>query len=858
MFNQLDENTTLLTPNRRLAAVLLKQHQQYQIDLGKTCWPSLDVLPFSSWIQRLWHEMNANDMVASPVLLSSNQEAMLWREILQQSPTGENLLQLSATAELAKSAWGLMQQWRVDIHDRAMLLTEDSRAFQAWGQEFQKRCHQHHWVDNHAVVNKILLTLNSSLLPKKMMLVGMTEISPLHQLLLDACQALGCEIIRHVPTSRANSIQKIALDDRESEMRTMARWAKKHAGKNIACVVPELEDVRDTVLHIFSEVFSENNSITLDPMQLPFNISAGKSLAAYPVIHTALKLLQALTRETSLVTMSHLIRSPFLGDAETENMSRAHFDMRLRDKNMSSLSLNTLELTDACPALALRIKNAVAYFSQLNKKNQPSVWVTYFIELLTLLGWPGERSLNSQEYQVVQRWLDVLAEFRAFDLILGEQTYTAALNDLVDATIKTPFQQQTPEASIQILGLLEAADLPFDQTWIMGLNDTTWPPSPKPNPFIPQRLQKSLQMPHATAERELAYCQKLTAQFNQSAQHIIYSYPTKNDDAEMRPSSLLKNFTVLNYEQLALDSFTSPADKIYKTQALEFFVDEQAPSIQPHETIRGGTQLFKQQAACPFKAFTELRLHARKIDQPALGLNPKDRGTLVHKALEIFWRDIHDSNQLIKMTQNELQEQIKRVSKQAIRESLRNAPTTRYIKMEEERLQSLLGKWIEKEMTRSPFKVVQIEHEQKITLGPIQATVRVDRIDEIGLGEKIIIDYKTGKHNQIQKWFGDRPDEPQLPLYCISHAEDTVGIAFAQVNPDSMSLIGLCKKELGVASVKNTAGQWEDYVSNWQAVLKQLGQDFYDGIALVDPKDLNETCGYCHLQSVCRIGESVS
>ena len=33
-------------------------------------------------------------------------------------------------------------------------------------------------------------------------------------------------------------------------------------------------------------------------------------------------------------------------------------------------------------------------------------------------------------------------------------------------------------------------------------------------------------------------------------------------------------------------------------------------------------------------------------------------------------------------------------------------------------------------------------------------------------GYYTIIDYKSGKPN-INDWFGDRPKQPQLPLYCI-------------------------------------------------------------------------------------------
>jgi len=39
-------------------------------------------------------------------------------------------------------------------------------------------------------------------------------------------------------------------------------------------------------------------------------------------------------------------------------------------------------------------------------------------------------------------------------------------------------------------------------------------------------------------------------------------------------------------------------------------------------------------------------------------------------------------------------------------------------------------------------------------------------------------------------------------------------------------------------------------------VLNKLGDDFYEGIAIVDPKDKDKTCTRCRLESLCRINEN--
>src|SRR5579872_3712524 len=102
LFQHITSNTTLLTPNRRLSASLLKRYQQFQIAQQKSCWQTLDVLPFSSWLQRMWHDW-AIQQNQTPLLLNTHQEQVLWNEIVAQSPESSYLLQHSAAAELAKS-----------------------------------------------------------------------------------------------------------------------------------------------------------------------------------------------------------------------------------------------------------------------------------------------------------------------------------------------------------------------------------------------------------------------------------------------------------------------------------------------------------------------------------------------------------------------------------------------------------------------------------------------------------------------------------------------------------------------------------------------------------------------------------
>jgi ATP-dependent helicase/nuclease subunit B len=45
-------------------------------------------------------------------------------------------------------------------------------------------------------------------------------------------------------------------------------------------------------------------------------------------------------------------------------------------------------------------------------------------------------------------------------------------------------------------------------------------------------------------------------------------------------------------------------------------------------------------------------------------------------------------------------------------------------------------------------------------------------------------------------------------------------------------------------------------LQSWQNVLLDLGQQFLNGEAQVDPKQYPKTCAFCDLPGLCRIAES--
>jgi RecB family exonuclease len=257
-------------------------------------------------------------------------------------------------------------------------------------------------------------------------------------------------------------------------------------------------------------------------------------------------------------------------------------------------------------------------------------------------------------------------------------------------------------------------------------------------------------------------------------------------------------------------------------------------------------------------------------------LTAAERGSLLHHVLESIWST--DTPEPFRMVALADLKQVIASGRldEALRFHIGNtfAPLAQknaddpwmqaYLESEQRRLLIRLREWMECEAQRQPFEVIAREQRlDDVSVGDLKLHLRADRIDALPDGTRLILDYKTSDVS-TKKWRGERPDEPQLPLYAVyGNVENISGLLFARIRAGKTAFVGRVadarqqlQENLSASSPLVNEPFDDSMRDGWQQALWQLAEEFLHGEASVDPKDGASTCQYCPLPGLCRVAET--
>lgn len=830
-------DTVLLVVNARLGRALQRDWLA-----GQHACPAPRLYLAADWLQAAVQPLWGRGLLAPGRLLGSFEEAWVWQSLVERSEAGQHLLDAYDAARLAMEAHAIQVEWPQPVGDSEH--TQEYQLYLQWQQEFRQHCQHERLLDGARWQDWLRqqILAHSECWPRHLLLAGFDELSPAWSQFLQTLASRGVQLARLQRPAAPPQRQQRAYADSDSELRAAVQWAQERidAGQRVALVLPDLAQRRAHVLRVLDSVLHPE---CLDPAQWErprrYNISLGEPLASQPPVTAALAALRLLLqgRGWELPDAAPWLLSPFL-HATDDALQQASREAGWRRHGTSRLSWQQMQQQDWAQPWC----NARQGLQGISR-GRPSRWASQFAHALQQLDWPGSRQLSSHEYQALTAWQDALHDWALFDECCGELTAAQALQLLNRFMQERVFQvQSSANAPLQILGLLETAGARFDAVWLLSMTDACLPQRPRPNALLPARWQRRHDTPHSSARRESRFARQLLADLERCTPELIASHPQFDGETELRISPLLLDWPA------GISEDCPPAER--PPALFEQIDDSRGLPLPEGRRIRGGARVLELQAILPLWAYAECRLGAQALESWRIYPDARLRGTLTHAALEACWDSLQQQSALLALTPEHEFEHIRRSvssARSSLAEQLRECGA-HWLQLEQHRQERLLQRWLALEKQRPhAFHILAQEQEHVWQHGPLQLTLRMDRIDQLPQG-LLLIDYKTGACS-VAGW-GDpqREDRPlravQLPLYAvaISARQPVIGTAFACLAPKPRDfgfrarlqipdLLEASRKPLSEDDYETCASDWQARLQFWQEHIDALAADFAAGIA---------------------------
>jgi ATP-dependent helicase/nuclease subunit B len=791
--DSLSNSGTVVTANRRLARALGEEFAAKQLAAGKKAWRSPSIHSLQDWLVIL--SDTALSQVDLPTRINAQQSQLLWERCLRKDLQDAEV-SIPNLVRLSRVTWQRLADWQVTIGAVARSAqNDDQRLFATVAGRYLAVLEHEHWVDDAGLGGLVLDLINARrvVLSGACSFVGFDRERPIIAALQAAIRSNGVEIM-NVPDAVATAqVESQAFENTTAELRSAGAWARlqieNNPGARIAIIANGLDKDAAGVARRVREGVTPGWQHAHKSLFDAVNVSYGRRLSDYPAIAVGLKLLRWLVDDLSSKDVSMLLRSPLVGTSIISGRSRLELRLRQLPDRLWSPSMITAELRaredgeNASDWLS-RVAALSKRRRELPKQATPAEWAVLVDEILRAFGWPGQGTLDSAEFQLINRWRDQLNEFARLGLVSSNMAPGIAIARLELMASESVFQPESTTAAVHLMGPLEASGAAFDALWLTGVTTANWPPAGTPSALISRRLQEKLGMPDCTPANTLQHTEATLKRLLASAAAVVCSHALTDDDAEQTASGLLQPFSPTTGTVVSDPGWYAAA--LTKRADLRD-VEDCVPPMTAEEKISGGAGTIQRHLNNPVAAFVHGRMGAKIIYPQVLGIPASMRGNLIHDALYKLYIDLPSSDNIREWQGEELSGRIDSAVNFAFARHERNidAVLQQLLLLERRRISALLRQFIAIDGARDSFQVASVEGKFEFVAGHIRLPLRFDRIDSVGEQGIAILDYKTGAKKRL---LNRKREAQEIQLFVYACATEAPVSALALVNVDSREI----------------------------------------------------------------------
>lgn len=855
---RLRQGGSVIVPSPAAAARLRIAYAHQRVAQGAGTWESPDILTWEAWLAREWQRNLAPGHAAAPLrVLNGAQELQLWKQALQDlSPRFADHAPLQQHAAALRHAAHQARQYLFRA-PRAPLTTEESLLWHALA-----RVEQLAGDAGSVALGLATPTLLAALRTPAPAIAGVPRLTPLQAQL--GRQLWPGETLLLAPDPALAATQTCwRARDTETECAAVADWCRRqlqaepHARlRIIQCNAGA--SLGELATRIWRTIAADTTD-ALQPWQAGgwLAVEQATPLLAEPLVEQALAMLGLLLQPVPMAQVSRLLLGPWFdwGAQDPATLALRLCEMERADWDLPVL-LQALQLLEtehaAAPACAQRLQAAAAELQPGTGSRPAGYWAAAFDRALAVLGFPGRRDPDVTDMRSHAHWRSLLDEFASLDALGLHFTANTAWQELSALAGHALLQAPTTDAAITLSADCTDPMVGYDGIWVMGMTEGTIPAPVRPDSFTDLAAQRAAGWPGASAALQFEQAKQDLAGWRRRAGQLVCSYAALDGDLPCAASRLLPG----PWQPLPAP-VAAAQDGMPECEAV---VDARLSplTLAAGERLRqAGTRLTLQQA-CPFRSQAQLRLGAARLETPVEGIDPRRRGQLLHAALDGLWQALQDSTGLQALDDEALAAAIRQHwqrAEQRVLADMAFAPPQRALARERRRGIALLQDLMRWEAQRPVFSVVARETHLLARIDGTEMALRVDRIDRLGDGQRLLIDYKSGQPGPVS--MESPPAHPlQLALYATALAgsgQAVQALALLHLTAGEVRPRGVADQALaGLGGIKALA-DWKDSAQQWAQEISRLLAAHLAGEAAVTPE--KGACRSCHLQALCRIHE---